>query len=132
MRLIDVDKLLEDIAELKQSPWYNNEYGYVDRKEALEAVRYLCIKKAPIVDAVSREKYEASQAVRKILVEFADDLLAELKERVEVVRCKDCESWQTDWKPKGCEHEDAHFCEMIGRVVCADHYCGYAERKKDK
>ena len=49
----------------------------------------------------------------------------------ELVRCKDCESWQTDWKPKGCEHEDSHFCEMIGRVVCADHYCGYAERRKD-
>ena len=54
------------------------------------------------------------------------------KDYVQIVRCKDCESWQTDWKPKGCEHEDAHFCEMIGRVVCADHYCGYAERKKDK
>lgn len=49
----------------------------------------------------------------------------------EIVYCKDCESWQTDWKPKGCEHEDAHFCEMIGRVVCADHYCGYAEKKTD-
>ena len=50
----------------------------------------------------------------------------------ELIRCEDCESWQTDWKPKGCEHEDVHFCEVIGRVVCVDHYCGYAERKKDK
>ena len=31
-RLIDADKLLEGIAELKQSPWFNNKYGYADRK----------------------------------------------------------------------------------------------------
>ena len=60
------------------------------------------------------------------VLEYAENLPT-----VEVVKCKDCESWQTDWKPKGCEHEDSHFCEMIGRVVCADHYCGYAERRKD-
>ena len=63
------------------------------------------------------------------VLEYAENL--PIVDAVEVVRCKDCESWQTDWKPKGCEHEDAHFCEMIGRVVCADHYCGYAERKEE-
>lgn len=119
MRLIDVDKLLEDIAELKQSPWYNDKHGYADRKEAVEAVRYLCIKKAPTVDAVSREKYEASQAVRKILVEFADDLLAELKERVEVVRCKDCKYVK-----------DTRGCSMKG-FIHADSYCSYGERREE-
>lgn len=60
MRLIDADKLLEGIAELKQSPWFNNKYGYADRKEAVESIEYLCIKKEPTIDAV------------------------------EVIRCKDC------------------------------------------
>lgn len=52
MRLIDADKLLEGIAELKQSPWFNSKYGYADRKEAIETIEDLCIKKEPTVDAV--------------------------------------------------------------------------------
>lgn len=64
MRLIDADALLEGIAELKQSPWFNSKYGYADRKEAVEAIEYLCIKKEPTIDAV------------------------------EVVRCKDCKEYK--------------------------------------
>lgn len=52
MRLIDADALLEGIAELKQSPWFNSKYGYADRKDAVEAIEYLCIKKEPTIDAV--------------------------------------------------------------------------------
>lgn len=69
--------------------------------------------------------YEFFKEEAEIMGKYANE------ELVEVVRCKDCEHWQTDWKPKGCEHEDAHFCEMIGRIVCADHYCGYGERRED-
>lgn len=50
-RLIDADKLLKDIAELKQSPWFNSKYGYADRKEAVEIIEDLCIKKEPTIDA---------------------------------------------------------------------------------
>ena len=63
MRLIDADALLEGIAELKQSPWYKDFSGRFFRKEAVEAIEDLCIKKEPTVDAV------------------------------EVVRCKDCKHW---------------------------------------
>lgn len=52
MRLIDADKLLEGIAELKQSPWYNSKYGYADRKEAVETIEDLCIKREPTIDAI--------------------------------------------------------------------------------
>lgn len=126
MRLIDADKLLEGIAELKQSPWFNSKYGYADRKEAIETIEDLCIKKEPTVDAVSREKYEASQAVRKILVEFADDLLAELKERVEVVRCKDCKysPWGEGWK-------QCPICDDFLRPQTENDYCGYGERREE-
>ena len=69
MRLIDADALLEGIAELKQSPWFNDKYGYAYRKDAVESIEYLCIKKEPTIDAV------------------------------EVVRCKDCKHFvkATDW-----------------------------------
>ncbi len=47
--------LLDGIEELKQSPWFKNgedkqdiqHYGYLERKEAVEVVTDLCIKKEP-------------------------------------------------------------------------------------
>jgi hypothetical protein len=49
--------LLDGIEELKQSPWFKNgedkqdiqHYGYLERKEAVEVVTDLCIKKEPSV-----------------------------------------------------------------------------------
>ncbi len=47
--------LLDGIEELKQSPWFKNgedkqdiqHYGHLERKEAVEVVTDLCIKKEP-------------------------------------------------------------------------------------
>ena len=63
--------LLSEIDELMQSPWFNNgkddktwrHYGYVERKEAVEIVRDLCVKVCPSIatkpveceDVVSRQ-----------------------------------------------------------------------------
>lgn len=55
--------LLKDIASLKKSPWYNDDYGFGTkqaRQEGVSIVENLCIKQAPAADVV------------------------------EVVRCKDC------------------------------------------
>lgn len=51
--------LLSEIDKLMQSPWFNNgkdfydgtntHYGYVERKEAVEIVRDMCIKAEPPV-----------------------------------------------------------------------------------
>lgn len=53
-RLIDADALLNDISDLKKSPWFHE--NYFDhkniRKEAIEIVEQLCIDKAPTIDAV--------------------------------------------------------------------------------
>lgn len=68
MRPIDADNLLKGIEELKESPWFkrgkleetdtNVDYnrslshiGYLERKEAIEIIIDLCIKKEPTVDA---------------------------------------------------------------------------------
>ena len=60
-RLIDANHLLEEIAKLKESPWFNNgkfvdaqitgiEHTlYLERKEAVEVVEDLCVKKEPTV-----------------------------------------------------------------------------------
>lgn len=54
MRLIDADKLLEEIKELERSPWYNdtreNPTVYYTRKDTMDVVADLCIRKAETVD----------------------------------------------------------------------------------
>ena len=104
MRLIDADALLEGIAELKQSPWFNNKYGYADRKDAVESIEYLCIKKEPTVDAV------------------------------EVVRCKDCKHWELCDEEDGisygqCMHP---LCVIANTVFLNENwYCADGERKEN-
>ena len=61
MRLIDADNVLNGIEELKKSPWFNRgkeivksdpgfqHIGYLERKEAVETVRDLCIRQEPTV-----------------------------------------------------------------------------------
>lgn len=55
--LISRDLVLQGIAELMQSPWYNQGNGceyhdqYLTRKEAVDVVKVLCVEKAPAVDA---------------------------------------------------------------------------------
>lgn len=62
--LISRASLLAAVAELKESPWYNFgkvdgtspewveamwHYGYLQRKEAVEIIEDMCIKKEPVV-----------------------------------------------------------------------------------
>ena len=66
MNLVDKDDILKDIADLQKSPWYNEgaepkdgQHGlYLIRKEAVEIVRDMCVKVAPIVDAIPVEWIE--------------------------------------------------------------------------
>lgn len=114
MRLIDADKLALKLRYM----------GYMDEHEEVQEV----IDSAPTVDVVNKEKYETSQEVREILVEFADDLLAELKERLEVVRCKDCKySKHLKQYPKVSTLK----CTLTDAVYLADDFCSYGERKNE-
>lgn len=45
---------------------------------------------------------------------------------VEVVRCKDCKFWQTDWETS---YDGYHYCSMIDVVIAGDFYCKDGERK---
>ena len=126
MRLIDADKLLEGIAELKQSPWFNDKYGYADRKEAVETIEDLCIKKEPTIDAVDRELYEQCK--------FDKDIAEEQLKKI--VRCKDCKYFEEDlykglFEGDGvCFHE--HWVlEDTGFEVKETDYCSYGERKNN-
>jgi hypothetical protein len=44
-----------------------------------------------------------------------------------VVRCKDCENWQTDWNPS---IPDRHYYAVMDSMMKADDFCSYGERKE--
>ena len=49
---------------------------------------------------------------------------------VEVVRCGECENWQSGWKPSAAK-DGTHFCAIVGICTRADWYCADGERKDD-
>ena len=49
------------------------------------------------------------------------------KDLVPVVRCRDCEAWQTDWNPS---IPDRHYCAVMDSMMKADDFCSYGERRE--
>ena len=52
---IERGALLSDIADLKKSPWYNDDYGFGTmqaRHDGVTCVEELCVKQAPAADVV--------------------------------------------------------------------------------
>ena len=46
----------------------------------------------------------------------------------EIIRCKDCENLQTDWKP---QDSDGYYCAVMDRMMEEDGFCSHAERKEN-
>jgi len=44
----------------------------------------------------------------------------------EIIRCKDCKEYQTDWKPSSYPK---HFCATMDSMMPEDGFCSYAERR---
>lgn len=140
------EHLLSEIDKLMQSPWFKNgkdfyddtltHYGYVERKEAVEIVRDLCVKKEPpvtpkpteCVDTVSREAvivginamlYEIRAKIAAKIGgngsenDGLDKALAIIDEYIrEGKDCTDCILNGTDACPRGAGRAvDAEVCE---------------------
>lgn len=98
--LISRQTLLNDIEELKQSPWFNDDNYFAIRKDALSCVVDLCIKKAPSVDAV------------------------------EVVRCRDCKYFELNhWDGIIITAHEICNKWADGCKTNKDGYCFLGERK---
>ena len=50
-------------------------------------------------------------------------------EAAPVVRCRDCENWETDWKPNH-SIDGEHFCPVISLVTSEKWFCAYGERRE--
>lgn len=46
---------------------------------------------------------------------------------LEIIRCKDCINWQTEWVLKG--EPGIHFCDMVEGFPDGDWYCAYGEKR---
>ena len=55
-----------------------------------------------------------------------------MSDLVKVVRCKDCKYSGKTYNP--FSKREVVYCDvgMMRSVVAPDHYCGYAERKRDE
>ena len=78
------------------------------------------IRREDVVDAVKHawaKGIEPSQYIESL----------EPADVVPVVRCKDCENWQTDWNPS---IPDRHYCAVMDSMMKADAFCSYGERRE--
>ena len=94
--------LLQEIANLKKSPWYNDDYGFGTkqaRHDGVAIVEDLCIKQAPTADVV------------------------------EVVRCKDCKDYRQN--PYSPEEDMMCMCWCDWLPTDPDDFCSYGVRRED-
>ena len=46
----------------------------------------------------------------------------------EIIRCKDCKDYQTDWETS---YPNRHYCATMDSTMPEDGFCSYAERRTD-
>jgi len=69
-----------------------------------------------------------TDTIENILDNFTEEGCPEPADVVPVVRCKDCENWQTDWNPS---IPDRHYCAVMDSMMKADDFCSYGERREE-
>ena len=70
---------------------------------------------------IAKGRMYAMQELCKIVKEIENGDL------VHVVRCRNCENWETGWKPNH-SIDGEHFCPMISLVTSGEWFCAYGER----
>lgn len=100
--------LLSEIDDLMKSPWFNNgkdddmftHYGYVERKEAVEVVRDLCVKAEPPVTP--------KQKLCKDCKFFEYDSIAKVDGIPLIVAHEICNKWGD-----GCKTKEDGYCFLF-------------------
>lgn len=73
------------------------------------------------------EKYECCGYLDEISVERFNEITP-TADVVEVVRCKECENWDTDWITSTFR-PNAHYCVVLDNVFDGDFFCACGERR---
>lgn len=93
---------------------------YIRRQEMLDAVEELNI--IPSIDGMGKPT-----PTEDLRVQFLGTVLhVPSADVVPVVRCKDCENWDIEWKPIIAE---GHYCVIIDKVMKPNDFCSYGKLK---
>lgn len=106
MRLIDADALQKEYMT------------YNDGK------RLMLIDVAPTIGAAERSEYEKMKDLAEQYKYERDVLEESQRNKVEVVRCKDCKHWDITSDGFG-------ECNVMEKQFLGDEYCSFGERKED-
>ena len=72
---------------------------------------------------------ERGERMSEWIVEITDGV-PHTRKMTPLVRCKECENWDTEWQPVfGKSNIVMHYCPMIDRVTAEDMFCAYGKRK---
>lgn len=104
----------------------------IDRQAAIDE-----IKEPMMLEYVwaysCKEEEEAISVLVETICQQTKSIIGDRLERlqsadvVEVVRCKDCENYQTDWQP--LSFDDGHYCAMVDTTMPYDGFCHMGERR---
>ena len=83
------------------------------------------IRKQDAIDLINKISNIDLKAKGGICVSLANLQIADV---VPVVRCKDCENWQTDWNPS---ISNRHYCAVMDSMMTAEDFCSYGERREE-
>ena len=61
---------------------------------------------------------------------YDSEKLAKIRKQPEIIRCKDCENWDTTWQNDSAPNY--HYCPMMDGTYSGDFYCAKAERRTDE
>lgn len=89
----------------------------------------------PAVDAVERAVYEQVAWERDMAIEqlkaIGKGFGEKMDDVVEVVRCRKCKHWETDWPPSGFDPANPrYFCSVNDIFPTGDWFCKDGERKE--
>lgn len=83
------------------------------------------ISKADAVYVINSKCYELKGLAKNITKGVQELPPADV---APVVRCKDCEAWQTDWTPS---IPNVHYCAVMDSMMKADDFCSYGEKREE-
>ena len=94
-------------------------------KESEKANKELA-KKCMTALAKAENRYKAEEC--RQMIEWLREL-QERRKQPEIIRCKDCENWDTTWQNDFAPNY--HYCPLMDGTYSGDFYCAKAERRTD-
>lgn len=115
---IIIDTKAEEVAQPNLQPTCNN---LATDAISRQAVRFI----ESDSDAYPQEWNDDYE---KGFTDALNKVLALPSAQMEVIRCKDCEDYQTDWETS---YPNRHYCATMDAMMPEDGFCSSAERREE-